>query len=492
MALESLLEDAFARGCGISRSYALRTPRYKELALSGPRVPNTTRAETAEMLYLGERLADRAYANLPYKMRKRAEAWPSMTLLEKHAALNLLMSRLVTDKWLSTHKAEDRDDPCVEQVLPAQYGSWSRGKVQPNCLGLSQLLIGFARATQAEYLMVDTVTQHDLFNEQLLEQTSRTMMDMLSPYAAYPPIARLIRRIGVIHTQTLRSLVNMERNHQAHHALLIKVEDGWVLVDPYLRTKYEVRGLSKGTDYYAAINKRPRRRWMLYGARRLEVDATRSIRALENVLELFKRRDEPGSSFGLSDAVGSAASELCWIGVDLGAKHCPSSSTIHERFWRTMTASLLTRRENKRWKGPKAPKSIDDALHMRLDLAEKRKRERNAALVRLIKEVCLVGLEVSYNASRSRKQEHRRIEIAHPALHLAAMTLNHIGHMTDQSTAHLIRFDNSQWIVHDTLREVMNSGDERLIRIAETNLRLMKKYSHHAMPALLVEHEKRK
>lgn len=492
MALESLLEDAFRRGCGISRSYALRTPRYRELAESGPRVPNTTRAETAEMLYLGERLADRAFANLPYRIRKRAEAWPNMSLLEKHSALNLLMSRLVTDQWVRIHRVEDRDDPSVEQVLPDQYGSWSRGKVQPNCLGLSQLLIGFARATGAEYLMVDTVTQHDYFNEQLLEQTSRKMMDLLAPHVSDPSIARLHRRIEVINEQALRTLVRLEKNHQAHHALLIKVEDTWVVVDPYLRTKYEVGALAKQIDYYKAITERPRRRWMVYGARRLKTDVMCSIHALESVLELYARRDEPLSSFTLTQAVGTAAGSLCWIGVDLGVRHRPSKDDIHTVFWRTMTGSLLTRRESREWKGPKISKAIDKALNKRIEMVDRRKRDRNAALTRLIKEVCIVGLEVSYNASRSRRQEHRRIEIAHPALHLAAMTLNHIGHMTNQSTADLVRFDNSQWIVHDNLREVMNSGDKRLIRIAETNLRQMKKYSIHAMPALLVEHEKRK
>jgi hypothetical protein len=493
MALDSLITDAFQRGCGISRSSALKSARYQELVASTPRVPNTTQSETAEMMYLGERLADRAFQHLPYAIRKRAEAWQAATEVEQHATLNLLMTRLTNTEWLRIHGRQRRSSHEISEVLPAERGSWARGRVQPNCLGMTQMLIGFARATGAKHLMVDIVTQFDLFNEQQAEQACRSMLELLAPHRDNPSIARISAKIEKYRLANLSALAHMEEIQQAHHALLIKVGSFWVLVDPYLGRKYQIDVLSKGNlDIYRAVTKHPRRRWMQYGGKAIQFDSAYSIAALKEVLELYKRRNEPTSSFDIVEATARASSALCWIGEERSKKK-PARHKISRTYQVALTAALLTRTEAKRLeKGSKVPASIERSTNHRFDQAQRRKRDRNAALLRLIRYTCLVSLEIPYQASISRKTEHRRIEIAHPTLHLAVMTLNHMGHMSNRSTAELLRFDSGQWLIHDTLREVMESEDNRLMRIAAANLRRVAKYAHHTMPVLLTEHNKRK
>lgn len=494
MALESLLEDAFARGCGISRAHALRTPRYRELLAEATRVPNTTQSETAEMIYLGERLADRAYANLPHSIRKRAGQWSTMTSTERHQTLDLIMKKLTSREWARIRRQPLDPVKNVSEVLPAEYGSWSRGKVQPNCLGMSQMLLGFARATGADHLMVDTITQHDLFSEELFEQTTRKMIGLLRPHNADPGIARLISKLEVYRERSLQTLAQLT-DLQAHHALLIRVGDEWVLVDPYLSRKYPVAVLSRGrVDVHGAIMKRPRRRWLVYGGRQRELDCAESIAALEETIGFYARRQEPASSFGFQQVTAEAASTLAWMGVDPHSRKRPTIKEMENVFWHLMTAGLMTRLQQRTW--PRGNQRVTKTFQRRFDLqvkrAQCRKRERNAAIKRLIREICLIGMSVVYDAQADRSADHRRIEISHPALHLAVMTLNHIGHRTDRSTAELLRFDTSQWIVHDTLREVMQSDNRRLRRIAEGCLRQFQKYPHQIMPALLVEVEKRK
>ena len=494
MALESLLEDAFSRGCGISRAYALRTPRYRELLAESPRVPNTTQSETAEMIYLGERLADRAFANLPYNIRRKAGEWPGMSDAERHELLGLLMSRLTTYDWARVHRQPLHRDKDVSEVLPAEYGSWSRGKSQPNCLGMSQMLLGFARATGADHLMVDTITQHDVFSEELFEQTTRKMIGLLRPHDADPGIARLVSKLEVYRERSLRTLARLT-DIQAHHALLIRVGGEWILVDPYLSRKYPVGVLSRSRiDVHDAIMKRPRRRWLVYGGRQRKLDCAESLAALEETIGFYVRRQEPASSFGFQKVAAEAAATLAWMGIDPHSRKRPTIKEMENVFWHLMTAGLMTRLQRKTW--PRGNQRVTQAFQRRFDLqvkrAQHRKRERNAAIKRLIREICLIGMSVVYDAQADPSTDHRRIEISHPALHLATMTLNHIGHRTDRSTAELLRFDTSQWIVHDTLKEVMQSDNRRLRRIAEGCLRQYQKYPHQIMPALLVEIGKRK
>lgn len=493
MALESLFTDAFRRGCGISRTYALRTPRYKELCATASRVPNTTQAETAEMIYLGERLADRAFANLPYAIRKRAEQWPDMTDVERQGALNMLVTRLTTSKWLRIRKLKKQRPKAETEVLPAEYGSWSRGKTQPNCLGLSQMLIGFARATGAEHLMVDVITQHNHYTEELTEQMIRKMTATLRPYEDIPGIARMIRRLDVHYKRSLRILTEVETT-SAHHALLIRVGSDWMLVDPYMGVKYTVDALGKtraGTHEF--IMKHPRRRWMVSGGHARKYDYRAVIESLEHVVSFLDRREEPASSFGFTDVVSQACGVLCWIGIDPRGKKFPTRVIVEELFWRVMINSLLTRDMRKVWPrgNQKATKSQQRWYNQQVRQSDRTKRARNAAMVRLIRFICLTGLDISYEAAISRKTDHRRIEVTHPALHLGAMTLNHIGHKTGQPTAELLRFDISQWIVHDTLEEVKRSGNKRLTRISDAALNQLQKYPHQVMPALLVEINKR-
>ena len=491
MALESLFETAFARGCGISRSYALRSSRYRELIDTVPHVPHTRTHEAAEMMYLGERLADRAFQNLPKSIRDRAERWQEMTELQQHQLLNALMTKLTSKRWKHNDKRNEATYNTVSSALPDECGSWSRGKVQPNCLGMSQMLIGFARATGADHLMVDTIVQHDQFTEQLHYLAVARMLKKLKRYQSDPGIAQIMRKLDRRRLDGLDVLAGMQQRHQAHHALAIKVGNDWVVVDPYLGTKYHLDAVKRTrSDIHKLVIAHPRRRHMLIGGRQLKTDTSMAYVAFAHALNAYAKRNQPLKRYDGMRGIWRVGEAYAWIGVDLRTQTL-SDQQLESGWVETLLHTALTKQQRKEWMDRRGrPKTF--ALGELTYRIKHSKRARNAMLKRLVRFACLLNLDTVYSASRSRKAEHRSIELCHPTFHLAVMTLNHIAGYTKQPAADLIRFDSSQWIVHDTLEEVAASGSAQLQRIAETSLTRMRKYPYMMLPGLLAHLELRK
>lgn len=491
MALESLFEDAFRRGCGISRSYALRTPRYRELSETFPHVAHTQQHEAAEMAYLGERIADRAFLNLPKYIRDRALQWQDMDEVRQHQLLNALMTRLTSKRWINASESRRKLlYNTVSSALPAQYGHWSRGKSQPNCLGMTQMLIGFARATGADHLMVDTLIQHDYYREEQFYLMVTQMLKKLNRHRADPGIAQIIRRLETKQHFALRMLAQQQQRHQAHHALAIKVGSNWVLVDPYLGTKYNLDAVTHmRTEIYQEMLSQPRRRRMLLSGRQLRTDQRMALIGLEHAVKAYAKRNRPLKKYSGLVEPAAAGSAFAWMGVELGRNEL-TEKELEDAMAFAEIESILTRSERKEWNETNGrPKTFTASERVRH--IARSKRARNAMLKRLVRYAATTCLVANYNHAVSRKAEHRLVELAHPTFHLAVMTLNHLAGHTGLPAIELLRFSSSQWIIHDTLGEVAASEDAKMQRILETSLRRIEKYPYMMLPELLAHHEHR-
>ena len=491
MALESLLETAFSRGCGISRRHALRTARYKEIVDEGRRIPNTTLAETSEMIYLGERLADRAFRNLPYSIRSRAVQWQAMSDLERRELLDWLMTKLSSSRWRRRDGRNASSKP-IQSALPHETGSWYRGSYMPNCLGMSQMLIGFARATGARHLMIDTIVQRDAYLEQQLFQTSDRMIKLLEPVQDDHGLRRVSRRLESIRERSLKTLDWATRNKQAHHALAIMVGEQWMVVDPYMQRIYPLTALGQkrlqGID--TTILRRPRFRWMFIGCRSDALDIQMGLEAFERALTAYARRSEPVTAFSLGEAIADVSAPLAWIGVNIKEKTLPKSRQ-DDAWHQAWMQACFTRAQINEWNETDTKPKTFVGLEL-IQRAQRLKRHRDASLKRLVRYVATCCLVTLYEAREKLDGEHQTIEIAHPTSHLAVMTLNHIARHTETCNAELIRFDSSQWIVHDTLEAVAASSNAKLMRIIDTQLRSTLKHRTFSLAENVAHAEHRK
>lgn len=245
MALSELSEAVFRRGVGISRRYALGTARYHELcALYENEASEKDVQLAAEAHYLGERLSDRAFQNLPKLFRDAAVQWPSLDALQQQSILEMLVNRLRTAHWRKRRAVPQSsgDDPA--RALPRETGSWQRGKIQPNCLGLAQMLVGFARATGAEHFLLTPIVRSDHAAEDFLMRNTKQMLDLMSDYQGNASVRRLTRTLTMQYRRSLTALDMMQRDGRAHHALVIRRRDGeWWIVDPYM---YQLNRFEEG------------------------------------------------------------------------------------------------------------------------------------------------------------------------------------------------------------------------------------------------------
>ena len=127
MSLDPLLEDVFQKGCGVSRVTALRSPRYVELLSSVPYVTRTTPSEVAELMLLGEELADRAFQNLPPFFRNTAAEWAAnpntQDPLQDQIIFDMMMKRFTNAAWWKIRGEDDSS----ERVSTRQRTAKPRG-----------------------------------------------------------------------------------------------------------------------------------------------------------------------------------------------------------------------------------------------------------------------------------------------------------------------------------------------------------------------------
>lgn len=238
--IEDLLDGVYRLGLGVSRKRVLsRAGQLHVDELFDDYVPRDGATRTRELAYLGGRLADRAFQNLPPKFRKYAAAWTSIDVTEQERILHEMMRDLYPSRWWQdrgmTYPHRDEQQSFDEYgPFPNQTKSWRKGEYMPNCLGLALMLVGFARAAGAKHRVMTPIVS-SWYSAMLLQRKQIAYnLKQLDTFPDEPYIRSLKRGLMQLDRQTLTTM-NVAVDEAAHHALVIELADGsHRLVDPYM------------------------------------------------------------------------------------------------------------------------------------------------------------------------------------------------------------------------------------------------------------------
>ncbi|HET6622600.1 MAG TPA: hypothetical protein VFG56_01565 [Candidatus Saccharimonadales bacterium] len=467
MDLDRLMERVFAHGVGISRSYALTTERYRELADRSVKHPYHDSERTAEVHYLGERLADRAFKNLPKSIRDQAQAWPQMTVEEEQATLDQLMICLRSTHWRCL--APTISTVAGAESLPAQTGHWTRGGVMPNCLGVAQMLVGFARATGAEHMLVNVLEEADYTRTKLLYGTIDWLCEILGTVPDCPERDAAIKRYDKVFDGILRDLDVMSKR-EAHHALLIKTQRGWWLVDPYLQYKYRLLMRQAGPSAKFCRNHPGR---VAYMNQPITRQGMRDLRLAEysSVFALAATREGLKPDQLLDNAAWS-------VYVSMMREYLPDKTKLAVKF-RTVKGRLgkLGRMREAQRRASYFQGSVlfsyderkvaqdwplaeyETRFDQRIEWLKTDQVFASKAAVRYF-DHALNQLLWWYSDCQSKGYgRHGLVELVEPCHGLASATLNHVAKASRLQVPGLVGLNASQWLMLDNLAIVERSGD---------------------------------
>lgn len=465
MALENLLEDTFRRGCGVSRAYALKGSRYRELMEEFPHIPHTKPHEAAEMALLGEMIADKAFMNLPKHLREAAHLWSGMNEDEHQAVITELMQQLKSQQWKPNSSSGRDGGRSPYESLPASAGSWRRGKYQPNCLGVAQMLVGFARKTGIPYLLVDAHHDRHLYGLRASYRAINEIERLTEPYEHFPRIKKL-RKVAQTHqrAQLYDLATNAER--QSHKCLLAFVDDRWLLIDPYLLTCYRMKGLTGSLNrIHQAIMKRPSRHAILI-SHEMEREFDAPVEAVRLAIEALE-----------STEIKRYAVEVLEITTTF-YNDWENRTELSQRLNKVMFTVLVSQCFYiARWSKPRFddPQTQDSYVREIFDRPNRSMTLRKRFFKRVFIEVVRDSLRLVASLEISPPGEHPLIELSHPTLHLAVATLNHQAFLTEQPAPDLIRFDRSMSILHDTYADIAEGQSRRLQYVQRCRMRELKR-----------------
>jgi hypothetical protein len=441
MSLDDHMQTAFHRGTGVSREYALRSKRVRELTQETVRNPQITPTDFAEMTYLGERLADAAFKAIPRYYRREALKWADMEQYDHKILLTMLSYELNSAEWKRRARRLDAHLPysSFESVLPGVYRSWRRGPVQPNCLGVTQMLIGFARKTGAKHLMVNVLERVD--ERKLVEiHKSLTLIkdELFAGHQHIPAVRRLGRSIARYDREVLDTLGRIYDKHGAHHALLIQTRDGsWQLLDPYLMSHIPT----------------------------IENESADSELNVTDAYDYIAK--EHGGAVYFCDRESNKAPLLFLavvmlkrvIEMEKGAVE--EMETLLAGFKNTLVrdeaAMLHDKQEDYVWFGRRKAKELENedraVVHELRERAIARTRVntqlRLRAHSRLIQYVFELVIKLLY--SEAEPYLPPTVELVNPSYHLGVATVHHVGSSQQQMQPDIIRYTKSQFVLRDVL-----------------------------------------
>lgn len=457
----------------MKRSSVARSARFKELLAETQGDSLVTAHERAEMQYLGERLADAAFKRLPAKIRKTAVDYQGAAMIES-------CSNLFVDLGVHTNRLKKQsgtqNDAISEGVLPRQYSLGLRPAIRPNCLGLSQAMIGWARAASAECALVDVLQLNDIdycvgmYRGHLL--MGATLQDI--PY--FSATRRMLRDVQKVATGFAEGIRLWANNDSAHHALYIARKGTLgVVIDPYMRVIYYVQA---------------RRRFIAKTRRGLRNNATKYIKLQAHVgstfevnaddtktillkFESFVRDYTLDSWFELGEFIDRLADALAMLAREVidasGAdelKDTPplanaSKDAIVDEFMNAGWSSLMNEEERALLADETVPIDVRYSSVMRRNRTKRRFEQVVNRLVGLFLEY-MYKLQVQEFTFRN---VHPLIELNAPEYHLAVMTVNHLAMANDVDASDLLRHRPfSQSLIRDTLPNVLTSNDIRVKR----------------------------
>ncbi len=237
--LEILLDDVYRKGLGVSRRHVLARAGYRDFELDfEPAEGDSTYLR--EFSYLGGRLADRAFQNMPYAFRQDALDWQLMTVEDQETVLKSMIEKLTSVNWYQkrpheNYNTKDWNIPSKNGIFPAITKSWQRGPVQPNCLGMTQVLVGFARAAGVES-MVLTPLVSSWYSAYVSEVKDLQLLSkqIKATFPDEPYVRKWLRFIHRLRVEILKSM-DLRHKEMTHHAVVIWMADGTSrIVDPYM------------------------------------------------------------------------------------------------------------------------------------------------------------------------------------------------------------------------------------------------------------------
>lgn len=467
MALHELIEATFRRGCGISVESAMSTPLYRKLKNRAAKLTVEDPAEFALVQYLGECLADRAAQNIPQKVKNKLYLWDE-GIEAQQELLATIMEEMSCDNWRKRRKGTKRQRYGVaDSALPAATRSWERGSIQPNCLGVAQMLVGFARQVGAEHYLINVLKTHV---ERALESEIENI-DILNRILSNglpddPGARKCMSLLEEVKHDVLVDLHNAQ-NQQAHHALAIKLADGtWWILDPYLISLHQLRfELSKVQKNLERLNSDPRRVVMLQGlvpvpvrkAQQVQIARRwKQVNMVGRMISLHEKDELPHWDI-VQDAAWVAAYHYVGELRRYSKKHATPEqlAQFEKEYSYLMSEAVVPEVLCKHFTGrvTAAQTQAYLELYRRCEKSIRgSKRRSRIALYRMLRATIRQLLREFWQYTyHSQNIRHGSIEITDPATMLGCATLNHMRIKTGMHVqGRLSVYTRSQWVLLDT------------------------------------------
>ena len=470
MTLQRLLAASFLMGCGVSMERALLTPRYQELHIKhlSEKYGNTT--EFAQIELLGEMLADRAAKNLPIKVRNVMPKWQE-GIEAQHVVLDTLMHCMTSTVWrgYGNRKQQRKRYGTLSAVFPAATKSWERGPVQPNCLGVAQMLVGFARSVGARHYLV-TILKNDAMriDEEALLAIAAAEKRLYS-LKDVPEVKRLLRDL---HKERIKVLEHMDKlqREMAHHALLIQLADeSWRIVDPYFSINHSLgRKYKDVLRYLDRIDSKGLgfNLWIPFNAGAItHLHKAAKLLASINFIKNYSAKVNRRKSFDKEaiDVMAYSIAQFCLnlteeeytnFNLDTATK---AQKDTFLRIYGVLTDYAYVPQRVRAYYIQQIKKGREGIVKNEYDsfiqLTQGNRERYKRAQWRLLRGACQLMIEEFWvMAGNSNARTHELLDVAHPTISLACATLNHQRVKTGTHIhGRLALYSSGQWIVHDTL-----------------------------------------
>lgn len=461
MSLDEFAAVVFRRGCGISLQYATRVPRYRQLVDEATELELPEPKASALVELLGERLADRAFRNLPKAIRDSAAKWHDGIHAQKEI-LHLLHTQLLSSRWQRGRRKKYAYNSDIRSVLPHEMQSWQRGRVMPNCLGVAQMLVGFARAAGAPHYLANVVRT---FEHEILDWEVRSLRIANKTIGRLPTrnqqMIHIARKLRKGYEQALLN-ANTRHHTEAHHVLILQLADNtWWVVDPYLDAYYSLGDDQERDMAVRLLDGAMRNRVLLMTHARTDPPPhTRTLHnkllALGYMYALIGVQFRPGKMQGsILPALGRAVAyvEVCeskcsnkefLFKLAELTESVPEDIPNKEQFDHAFAFTMLEAADpdlDERKLMPRLHRSLyDTALQQRLAWR----------IVAFYLQRFIDSLDELYSNRAAR--EHECLELAQPSLMLGVATLNHMrSRMPVRLGGLLSMLSSSQWVLSDTL-----------------------------------------
>lgn len=488
MTFDDLLSDTFELATGKSRVSALRTKRYRQLCSEAPHIAYTRSREVAEMMLLGEMIADTAFATLPLKLRKLAKKWRHVGHDGQVEILNTLFKTL--DEESLPQRQAQKGSFTANASLPHQYGKWGQGDLVPNCLGMSQILVGFARAAGARHMLVDTISRYDLYRNEYHYLRLRDLQDIIEPYRNNRTINALANLANASANETAEHIAEHTEIPESHALLSIRTDDEWWIIDPYFRIccKDTVKRKTLDRIYRSHITKHPERSATVsvYEAKKERI-AEYNLAALRRYIPYLDKLDQPRSEwmFGIQ-GVSFVTSALGGYKVKNDAKAAfdYEMQTIHLYMRSLYPTHVYSRLLKDEVNVLKLDGDFIKDLFRRLSALDRTKRTRNQAFKRLMKGAIANTYCRIFDVDVAIDNPPTMREYIHPTLQLAVKTIDQIATARHVDAPQLIKFGSHQWLIYNMLGSVERSSSRRLQQILTRRIRRLQKNSWAILPQL--------